>query len=110
LQYTNGEEKGERERERIRTLTINITLFVTQLHQVHEFLAIPNTFKTGGINYHHPIPAPTYSSPPPLSFITANKISELVGNCAHFNSIYSFALANYHIATKSLLTSVTYSK
>jgi hypothetical protein len=59
LQYTNG-EGGERERERERTgtLTINITLLVTQLHQVHEFLKIPNIFKTGGTNYHHPIPAP----------------------------------------------------
>lgn len=50
-------EKGDR--ERTGTLTISITLLVTQPHQVHEFLAIPNTFKTGGTNYHYPIPAPT---------------------------------------------------
>ncbi len=114
LQYTNGEEKGERERERERerteTLTIKITLLITQLHQVQKFLAISNTFKTDGINYHHPILAVT--SPllqhsllsRPTKFLT-NKISELVGYCVHFNTIYSFALANYHIATKSLLTS-----
>jgi hypothetical protein len=59
LQYTNGERERERERERTGTLTINITLLVTQLHQVHEFLKIPNTFKTGGTNYCHPIPDPT---------------------------------------------------